>query len=598
MAANNRKKKTLLAVACATVALVALAGCDDIEAKPNGSVYDENILAFDGNTDVTNNTMGKIYDALVTKGDTNSAKVLSNILYIYSQSIYGPFFDDSVLGKGLKTVVDEYEADNTAVADIQAFADKYSAFKNDDASAAHVGNIDKVVNFYLEVLYKLRTTFLGYVNNSSYQVRSKFQEKLFHDAQVKSYYTLGDSYIQDYRQADGSFRVSSAYEETGSIILDAKGDSTKYSSAYFADIFGTYANYISISLLPDIYRSELIAEYLYTQNLGQLKLTPARKVDFISLADNATYPGYVERLMKSYSKLVIKDETNNLDSDDYGFPFLENLYKGTLDGMTAAQKTEAAKIYDDAGWTKSTFTVNGVSKDYYLQSSYGTDIVKSYLQISDNRFADGSTAAWNTFTSNGTYSLETGLAVKTQELIAKNQTTNGWYTSSSSLSALPSSLSGRLFKVQVANEVDGTAWDATSGKYVSDDGSFKYGHYYNGNYYLVPDTVESSNQYPFLVYSSSNWYIVKVAEASKYAKLNSTSSAEGDSASNYYDNMAKHAGDKFFAEQVSRQIAYSLSSSETYKNTANQYYVDQMALIYHDTYVYNYFKTTFPDLFD
>jgi hypothetical protein len=26
--------------------------------------------------------------------------------------------------------------------------------------------------------------------------------------------------------------------------------------------------------------------------------------------------------------------------------------------------------------------------------------------------------------------------------------------------------------------------------------------------------------------------------------------------------------------------------------------VNEMALLYHDTYVYNYFKTTFPSLFD
>jgi hypothetical protein len=43
---------------------------------------------------------------------------------------------------------------------------------------------------------------------------------------------------------------------------------------------------------------------------------------------------------------------------------------------------------------------------------------------------------------------------------------------------------------------------------------------------------------------------------------------------------------------------YSLSSSDTWKNKANKYYLNEMALLYHDTYVYNYFKTTFPSLFE
>ena len=101
---------------------------------------------------------------------------------------------------------------------------------------------------------------------------------------------------------------------------------------------------------------------------------------------------------------------------------------------------------------------------------------------------------------------------------------HGWYDKSG-LSSLASVLSTRLFKVQVANEVDGTPSETSP-----------YGTYVNGNYYLLPDTYESTATYPYLYMdSSSNWYIVKVEEAVKPAKITSTSTGTGSSA--YYDNM-------------------------------------------------------------
>jgi hypothetical protein len=53
-----------------------------------------------------------------------------------------------------------------------------------------------------------------------------------------------------------------------------------------------------------------------------------------------------------------------------------------------------------------------------------------------------------------------------------------------------------------------------------------------------------------------------------------------------------------YTEYIARKVAYTMSSSDTYKKSANKYYVDEMAVTYHDTSLYNYFKTTFPDLFD
>jgi hypothetical protein len=120
------------------------------------------------------------------------------------------------------------------------------------------------------------------------------------------------------------------------------------------NIFGTYKNYIKLAVLPDIYRNELTTQYLYTENFGQIKQTAYRKVDYISLAENASYSGSVGNLMTAYCKNVMSDATNAKDFTRYGFTFLGDLYKGTTFEFHGERNTIAKKIYTDADWHKAT----------------------------------------------------------------------------------------------------------------------------------------------------------------------------------------------------------------------------------------------------
>lgn len=576
---QNKKLLTLAVTAlCGTM---LLAGCDAVKAAPTDDVYYGSLLNVDN---VTYNTFKRIYDSLVTEGDTNSEKVLKNALYLYSTTIYGSFFDQTVDGvtvKGLKTIVDAYEADTTNTTEIQTFADAHEVFHD----ATGKGAIAKVVNFYCDVLYRLRTSFEGYVKDTTYQVRNKFIEKKFYDAQTKNYYKLGDKYYSDAgKQVVGSLRISENYAESGAMILDAKG-SASVTNAYFFDIFGTYSEYIETSLLPDIYRNELTVQYLYTENQGQIRLTSARKADIIALPNNAQYPNAVRDLVISYSKNVID---TGLDTTKYGFTFLNSLYKcSDYDSLTGEAKTLADTIYNEAGWTADSITVGASTVNFYKESSYGT-IAASYQKLKDDRFSDDTTVR-NDFTGSGTYTVETGLTIKTNALRAEDKTTYGWFTGSGLDSKLPDSLKKRCFNIQVANEVDSPVYSATTG-YA--DADLKYGYYRGGNYYLIPEKVEDGNKYPYAVFDSSTWYIARVEEAVKSAKINSSDTKS------YYDNMTKNASTPYFGENVARKIAYSLSSSDNWKKSAQQYYVDKMAIVYHDTYVLDYFKKTFPDLFD
>lgn len=271
----------------------------------------------------------------------------------------------------------------------------------------------------------------------------------------------------------------------------------------------------------------------------------------------------------------------------YGFTFLGDLYKGTLKATDAVSEL----IYADAGWTKGTLGTGG--GEYYNESSFGT-IANKYNKITENRFTTD-TSITSDFTGSGAYDVDTGLAIKIASLMATDETIHGWYSSSSGVTGLTDALKKRLFKIPVANEVDSTTWSDATG--YADKSDLSYGQYHGGNYYLVPENYETSNEYPYVIYDSSNWYIVKVDEAVKSAKIDSATTGVSGS-STYYDNMPKHAAAAdFYGESVAREIGYSLSSSDTWKKAAEQYYLEQMALIYHDDYVYKYFKTTFPDLF-
>ena len=314
-------------------------------------------------------------------------------------------------------------------------------------------------------------------------------------------------------------------------------------------------------------------------------------MDYISLSENAAYAGSVGNLLTSYCQNVIASSDAGVSQDKYGFTFLGDLYKGTTFDFAGDALALANTIYEKADWHKVSLSTPLTVDDwtissYYKESAMGT-IIESYLKLTDNRFTDD-TAVRNDFTNNGAYPVGTGLSVKTRTLEAADKTTHGWYDKSG-LSSLTSALSNRLFKVQVATDLDNND---------NPTESMVYGRYVNGNYYLLPETYDAQSAYPYLYKDSSeNWYIVKVEEAVKPAKITPESTATNGSSA-YYDNMAKHANDHFYGEVVARKIAYSLASNDTWKSKANKFYVNTMAILYHDTYVYNYFKTTFPSLFE
>lgn len=553
------KLRRFIALTAALVATTALAGCNDIEATLNKSDGDSKILEIDG---LTNNYLSRIYDALVTSGDTNSEKVLNNVLGLISESQFGTFYGEGGL----------LEAVNGGDSKIDAYVSAHSAFANADGDSDVAHSRARVKTFYKLILQAIQENFFSAVKNSSYQERSIFIEKKFYMAEKGNYYSLLDVNEADFKevQVDGS---------------DTYEDVDKYFSPNY---LLTYQDYIEKSILKSYMRSSLVEQYLYGKNYGALGRSYARKVQYVKIADNSKkeYAYASQRLVKAFGKDVLEDASVT----DVDLNFLSELDKGYFDWATisAEKKTLIEKIYGDASdgtkiFVKVTAPAGADYQDYYTGTTYG-NYIEDYVKITDNRFDETSdfSSILSSFTGSGAYRPEVGLAIKTQSLITEDKTTEGWYTSSG-LSDLPSAIKTRLFKISVANEVDTDAVAADAASYAHKE--LDYGWYLNGHYYVTPATYESSNTQPYVIQDSDNacWYIVRVDEAVKTAKLSS-----GDGA----------LADVTYREEIARIVASLLSDNSTYTSTANQYYVDQAAIAFNDDYVYDYFEKTFPDLYD
>lgn len=540
---NAKKICVSLLAACAFM----LTGCDKVEAGLKDADKNAPILEVSG--ELINNKMGEIYDALITSGNSNSERILNNILKLYAENLFGTFYE-------LR------EAVNNA-----GKMDEFLAKKNHQAVYGTDKNAKaKVTVQYEHWLDEIKTTFWGYVNNSSYQDRSEFYEEKFYDAQINELYNLSE--IDTFKHFE----------------LDAMHDKDSVAS-YFAPYDGSdayldnYSDFIERNLLPNMYRDALTEQYLIENNLGSLGRSYARKVTYIALPALETQ-GASQKLMNAYCSHVLENASNSANYGD--FRYLNALYNGYWDFTDAEWDTLAGTIYSDAGFDATVVDPTS-GKNIPVETAYGK-LIRDYNEIQDDRHLTGTTTD---FTGGNSHTKEVGLELKAREIKATSKVHEGWYTSTG-LGDLPSSIKNRVFKMSVANEVDSLT-----------EGNF--GTYVNGNYYMVPAEYSPDSKYPYAIFdqSSSTSYLVRVDEAVKAPKLvlDETTGVQS------YQNMkegdnARHTRDFEYQWEIIHEVAKLLASTDSYKKAARQTYVKEMSLQYHDQDVFDYFKSTFPDLFD
>ena len=222
--------------------------------------------------------------------------------------------------------------------------------------------------------------------------------------------------------------------------------------------------------------------------------------------------------------------------------------------------------------------------DYYLGTDYG-DMMQEYRKITDNILTTD-TSAESSFTGSYTYSKEIGKEIKENELANKDYTQNGWYIKNGGLSDLPDEIRTRLFNIGVANALDNDDVQDryNAGAYAVPENESNYVAKINGKYYLKVGSKETgaAPEDDILFNLNGTSYVIQIEEAISASKLSKESEI--------YDSTAK--------EEIINEVAKVIAADDSYKTLSTKHWLEKCALKYHDTVVYDYFKSNYPELFE
>ncbi|MFZ9782467.1 MAG: hypothetical protein ACO3C8_04540, partial [Bacilli bacterium] len=185
---------------------------------------------------------------------------------------------------------------------------------------------------------------------------------------------------------------------------------------------------------------------------------------------------------------------------------------------------------------------------------------------------------------------ETGLAIRRNELIKRDFTTDGWHIKNGGLGSLPAAIRDRLFNIGVANAIDRISDEADD---VADPNTSDFLRKINDVAYLIPQTSQQNDARNFLLYdaNSTTYYIVQVLEAVNTTKMNAS-----ESSTTNYDAIEDDGGVK--RELIASEIAKILGAREASINASNLHWLKLADLRFHDQTIYDFFKERFPTLYD
>lgn len=550
---TNKKKGLFLTLVAASA--FVLSSCNEVTALPK--FYEDPIILNDDGTktDVYQNIMSLIYDALTSSSD-NPKKVLDEMMYVIAVDQFGTFAE-----------VEELAAKDANAAEVRTFIEAHDNVYRDenDAEADKVANeFARLVHFKDTMDYRIKEVFHDAATGGSYSKRSRFDEEKY-----------AVSLVGDLYDIEGVFEDATVWYKDVLVTPDVEVEDI----VNFVHI-DRYQDYIERGVLPRLYREKLVEQFIYDNNYSSLGRTYAREVEYIKIVNNDAYPSAAKSLINAFVDKYILDVNA---ADEVDFEVLANAWRGIDLSDDAVTLLETAFTGTSVPVTDADVLAQLAGPSvYYPQTQFGS-IAKDYLKITDDRFTND-TGIESDFTNSNAYTKQVGLTIKSDSLKLEDYTNDGWYVKSGGLSELPEAIRSRLFNINVANEVGSIeAEDAThsyeSGQYVRN---------LRGEFYLTPTTSEQGTDVRkdnFVIYdiSSSTYYIIKVKEAVSTSKLSRLSD-------NSYPTLER--------EDIAKEVTHVLSAKDSYINNAYESYIKLYSVIYHDTTIYDYFKEQFPDLFD
>ena len=632
-------RKNVIKIAAITLlSAFALTACDDdIIAKPTG--YDESspIVNINGDSNIYNNNFTDVYDS-IREGSIPS-DVLDQLLYQYSVSVFGNYnkvsaalsksnFEGTTLKEAVKGLSHDASGDLTGGNQTtKDFINAHSAYwtKNnkgervraegqaeDDVTLAEFARLEEKWN---TIEKRIAQKMYSLISGGSYSEENVFEEGKFlrsldssiennviaiNDT-IKPFKGVLTAQVEDY---DVFKETSKDIEGHDDYILHREF----YQSNYKLDEEEKEdqdATYIEEKVLPDIYRQLLVEQYILDKSYDTLGRTSARHISVLSISNNSKYNKGANDLMHTYVyDYIFGDAANPKTIDLKSFKMVSNAWIGTFMSDTANYaNTDEYKLMNAA---VPGYFVGG-AKPYFKGTAYG-DMMEEIEKINDDPKLSENESS---YTGSNAYTVEVGKEIKTRELELKDYTTTGWYIKSVGVSSLPEAIKSKLFDINVANALNPTldedgnvknpcveytyengAWTTNVDKLIAEEKStsniINVVGKVNGNYFLRNTTriKDDPVQEDILFESDGTYYVVLVEDAIRSKNLDKKNISELDA-----DGLAQ-------LETYINEIVQIVANNDTYKNLSKKHWLEEMNLKYHDTVVYEYFKTNYPELFD
>lgn len=607
---SNKVTKVL---ALTLLSVIGLTACDNkVQAKP--SDYKNPVVALTATEEeIYHNLMSIIEDAY--RDGTLPTDVLDRILYTYSVSVFGRYnksakptsMEETTLEEAVAQIIIDDDGKVTGVASnheaLDAFIEGHKAYWTTDSKGERVAEADRGLTEYARVRSKWDTiedrisrAFYEAIKSSYKNDRGYFSEKKYLQElksqmkHVADYKTIGDT-----RMVLESDKVVVTPDIPEEKVFDTKviGDKTLLNRKNYQDP-DNKVTYIEDEIIPTIYRALLVEQYLLDESYNNLGRSAARKVNIIAINTNSNNDKAANYLMKYFVRNIISgidDKGTPETTDDKPFEVtiedfkdVSNAYKGLVDTTTFKNAYLEAVNAEYEG----AFPYDLTNK-FYVGTDYG-DMMANYIKIKDDiNTTDNSLES--DFTGSYTHTKEVGKEIKENEIKCNDYVTDGWFVKNGSVGDLPDSIKTRLFNIGIANVLDDKSDKAQADRFQGNeykvpDNESKLICKINGKYYLKVASKQSGAlpQDDILFNEGGKYYVVQVEEAVSGSKL------AKDSSSPKYDASTR--------EDIINEVARVVANNDTYQTASTKHWLEQAAIKYHDTKIYDYFKENYPDLFD
>ena len=627
-----RNNKVIKFAAIALLSAFALTACnDDIIAKPAG--YGDNspvVTITDGGKDVSvyNNKFDDIYDAI--RSGSIPSDVLDTLLYQYAMSVFGNYnnvtaakvtdnkFGDITLKQAVAGLTQNggvYSGSQQTNDFIKAHKAYWNKDKNgnrvkDDFKTPAKDDEDPTQAEYARLESKWNTIekriaqkLYSEISGGSYSEENVFYELKYlrslassiennvitiSDAvKTKAFKGVLTAKVEDY----DVFNVESEILDSDDTDFILHREFYQSNSALNEEEkVDQDATYVEMHIIPDIYRQLLVEQYLLDESYDTLGRTSARHISVLSISNNTKYAKGAFELMNTFVNDYIFDDNPAEEISLDTFKIASNAWIGAFMSKDGYENTDEYALLESALPDDYFEGTVGNPGAYFKGTAYG-DMMEEYEKIDDNpKISENE----STYTGSNSYTKEVGKTIKTRELELQDHTSTGWYIKSVGVSTLPDSLKNQLFDINVANALDGrkcVEYSFANGEWKTNEDEANLINVVgkiNGQYFLrktsrVKDVPVQSD---ILFESDGTYYIVLVEDAIRSINLSKSSYVDADA-----EKLEKLEG-------YINEIVQIVGSNDTYKNLSKKHWLEEMNIKYHDTEVYNYFKSNFPDLFD